>query len=116
MHSGTTLLQDILGRHPSLFSGRGESKYFEFLPTIRQRHPDLTLDRTRRELVETAIRAAIGGFSATGILRPRPPGAVDVLAEVSSTLVHRIEADVASSRDHGEIFRVVCERDRKSVV
>lgn len=34
-HSGTTLLQNIIAKHPSIMSFNAESKNFEFLPTIK---------------------------------------------------------------------------------
>ncbi len=108
MHSGTTLLQDILGRHPDLFSGRGESKFFEFLPTIRTRHPDLSDAQQRRALVETTLRAALGGFSATGILRPPPPE-LAVLDGIDPALIASVESEAAAARDHGDLFRLACE-------
>ncbi|HNB52244.1 MAG TPA: sulfotransferase [Anaerolineales bacterium] len=41
MHSGTTLLLDILSRHSKIFASKGETKFFEILPMIKHSFPDL---------------------------------------------------------------------------
>ena len=41
MHSGTTLLRDVLLNLPGAVGGRGESKFFEFLPRLAALYPDL---------------------------------------------------------------------------
>ncbi len=46
MHSGTTMLQQILGSHPAVFSGRGESRFHDNLPAIRRAFPDLDNEET----------------------------------------------------------------------
>jgi hypothetical protein len=40
MHSGTTMLIRMLERHSAVYAGRGETKFFDFLPVTR-RHFDL---------------------------------------------------------------------------
>lgn len=39
MHSGTSLLQNILGGHSGIFTPKGEIKFIEFLPAIQRRFP-----------------------------------------------------------------------------
>jgi len=51
MHSGTTLLQQILGRHSQVFALVGETNIFTFLSDIRHRYPHLYQDANRREFI-----------------------------------------------------------------
>lgn len=56
VHSGTTLLRNILARNASLFVSRGETRFFAYLPMIRHRYPDLTDDDTLRAFVVYIVR------------------------------------------------------------
>lgn len=42
MHCGTSLLQRILARHPSIYCERKELKFIEYLPEIKRRFPILS--------------------------------------------------------------------------
>ena len=44
LHSGTTLLQQILNRHPLLFVGSGETRFFDAIPLIQAQYPDIRQD------------------------------------------------------------------------
>lgn len=46
MHSGTTLLLNILSTHPAVFSCKGESKWFELLPIVRSEFSSLENEQT----------------------------------------------------------------------
>lgn len=41
MHSGTSLLRNILQNHPDVYSGRAETRFFAYLATIQERFPNL---------------------------------------------------------------------------
>lgn len=51
VHTGTTLLRSVLGRHSSLFMMYGESHFFEDLERIRRTFPNLADDATLRAYV-----------------------------------------------------------------
>ncbi|MBD3166255.1 hypothetical protein GF324_06635, partial [bacterium] len=52
MHSGTTLLQNVMGRHDDVFTGSSETKFFEYRYFYKDRFPDLS----RPEQVEGMIQ------------------------------------------------------------
>ena len=56
MHSGTTLLQQILGRHPDIFVSGGETRFFATLPTTIRNFPDLEDDATLRAYIEYLLK------------------------------------------------------------
>lgn len=63
MHSGTTLLINILKNHTSVFSGNRETKYFMHLPMIRKTFPKLEDDKTLQDFVFYVIAVVKTGFS-----------------------------------------------------
>lgn len=56
VHSGTTMIQNVLTRHPSIYSGRGESRFFHHLPIIRRKFPDLSNEQTLRNYISYLIK------------------------------------------------------------
>jgi len=56
MHSGTTLLQNILGLNKSVYMGRGETRFFELLPQMRNHYPDLADDRQLRQYIQHLVK------------------------------------------------------------
>lgn len=63
MHSGTTLLINILRNNSRIFSGNRETKYFMHLPIIRKTFPDLTNDKILQDFVFYVIAVVKTGFS-----------------------------------------------------
>jgi hypothetical protein len=63
MHSGTTLLINILRNNSTVFAGNRETKYFLHLPMIRKTFPDLADDRILRNFVFYVIAVVKTGFS-----------------------------------------------------
>lgn len=105
MHSGTTLLLKILGRHPSVFSGEAETKYFECLPLIRHSYPDLHDTQKLREFLPFVAAVVQRGYKIGGIHSAGP-------SEATTELVDTVlpEAVTKPGRDpHGEMFRIVSD-------
>ena len=48
MHCGTSLLQQILARHPSIYCERKELKFLEYLPEVKKRFPMLSDPATKK--------------------------------------------------------------------
>ncbi len=63
MHSGTTLLQQILGRHPDLFISGGETRFFMNLSTTARIYPDLDDDQTLRGYLEYLLKVIFTGYA-----------------------------------------------------
>lgn len=104
MHSGTTLMYRILGRNRSVFSGEGESKFFELLPALRAQFPDLSEPARLRALVEYTVADIAVGFSL-----PRLRGQVPAEQVLTASEVDSITRDLPRAASHGDVFRVVME-------
>lgn len=63
MHSGTTLLINILRSHSTVFAGNRETKYFMHLPMIRETYPNLDDDKILQDFVFYVIAVVKKGFS-----------------------------------------------------
>ena len=51
MHSGTTLLHNILAAHPVFFAAADETRYFAYLPFLKGLYPDLDDSETLTSLI-----------------------------------------------------------------
>jgi hypothetical protein len=71
MHSGTTLLFNLVGNHTSVVSSGGETKFFEFLPIIRRNYPDLNDDQEFIEYLNYLSRIIRFGYYLKGDKRYR---------------------------------------------
>ncbi len=97
MHSGTTLLYKALGQSSLLFTSKGESKYFEFLPRIRDRFADLGDLETRRALVGFTLENLLDGFQLAQLHGAHVSGSDHALLGAA------LDA-VGDCRDHGDVF------------
>jgi hypothetical protein len=59
MHSGTTLVSDMLKRHPKMYGGRGETKFFALFPMLVDKFPDLTRDEDLGAFAMTVRRIIV---------------------------------------------------------
>ena len=55
VHTGTTLLRNILDRHPELFMAQGESHFFENRKKIERSYPDLRKEEILKNYVKYII-------------------------------------------------------------
>lgn len=111
MHSGTTLLYKMLGQHPSLFGSKGETKYFELMPMLRRRFPDLESEMALRELVEYTVRNIIDGFAMSELSGgARPAHELSLSSDELEDLVEQ----ASGSRDYGDVFRIVFDQLARS--
>ncbi len=65
VHSGTTLVQKILGRNSAVFTGSGETQFFFHLSTIRSRFPTLRDEVERRDFIVYLCNLIIQGYQRT---------------------------------------------------
>lgn len=62
MHSGTTLLQHVLSRHPDVFAPQSETVFFFARATLEQQFPDLSSDAIREAYLQYLLRIVNDGF------------------------------------------------------
>ncbi|CAN5349218.1 hypothetical protein BH18GEM1_BH18GEM1_06940 [soil metagenome] len=101
MHSGTTLLQNILIKNSRVYSSRGETKFFEYFSMIAQRFPDVGPE-TRLDFVVFCLNLIRRGFTVAWKAAGQEvlPGSYEELAKTS----RHLESGLPSESDHVEIF------------
>jgi hypothetical protein len=63
MHSGTTLLQQIMGRNPSVFISGGETRHFANLESTKKRFLKLDDERVLRQYLTYLLRVISTGYA-----------------------------------------------------
>ncbi len=109
MHSGTSLLQAIVGGHGSVYAGKGESHFFEHLPLIRRRFADLGDDRTLAAYVRyVALLIRTGYLTLNFRLRPRQEQeALEAARGLADRELAWLVERARQVRDHVRIFELV---------
>jgi hypothetical protein len=105
MHSGTTLLHNILAAHADVFSAPDETRFFGYLPLIRTLYPDLEDDSVLSDLIAMLIELITTGDPAklrTALQRYRPTSLPLANVELAEILVQ-----ARTQRDYGATFRIV---------
>jgi omega-hydroxy-beta-dihydromenaquinone-9 sulfotransferase len=103
MHSGTTLLQNALLRNSAVFSTRGETKYFDYLPMTVSRYRDLGQDDVVRRLIRFTVELIYAGYTLN-----REAQAVKPWPELSETEIDQIARSLPS-RDYPQVFASVMD-------
>jgi hypothetical protein len=109
MHSGTTLLINILKSHSTVFSGNRETKYFMHLPMIRKTFPNLKDDKVLRNFVYYVIAVVKTGFSKNDLNKK---GKVKFELAWFGGDEKRLEAlmeDARKNRNHESMFALVSD-------
>ena len=115
MHSGTSLLINILGNHSAIFSGNRETKYFMHLPMIRKTFPDLNNDETLEKFVFHVIAVVKTGFGKNKL---NTKGKTRFSAEWFGKDEKRLEAvmaDAKKNRNHETMFTLVSNHMAQSM-
>lgn len=102
MHSGTTLLHNILAAHPSLFSAADETRYFAYLPLLKGLYPDLDDSETLTSLILMLTELVERG--QPDHLRTLPRGYRPAQSSLDDAEVEAILA-ATQPRTHGVAFR-----------
>jgi hypothetical protein len=103
MHSGTTLLQNAIARNSSVFTTRGETKYFDFLPMTAQRFGDLSDNAVLCDLIRFTVKLVFSGY----VLNPdaqRMPTAPDIADDEVRGICREITV-----RDYPQVFAAVMD-------
>lgn len=102
MHSGTTLLHNILAAHPVFFAAANETRYFAYLPFLKGLYPDLDQDETLTSLILMLTELIEHGQPER--LRTLPRGYRPAPPSLSDADVRAIVA-ATQPRTHGVAFR-----------
>jgi hypothetical protein len=103
MHSGTTLLKTILGADETIYTGEGETRFFDYLPMIRQRFANLddaAVLRAYLVYVAKIIHTRYGKVALADITSPENLNAFGLTEQMIQELMLRT-GDV---RDHAALF------------
>lgn len=108
MHSGTTLLQQILGRNPTIFVSGGETGHFSSLPITQKRFVDLNDDNTLREYLIYMVRVIYTGYATVNFIAPH----LDSMSELSKFGITKKDIETLfqiseDSRDYNQIYVLV---------
>ena len=74
MHSGTTLLQHMMGNHPSIFIAFEETSHFAYLENTKRQFPDLKNEQTLREYLYYLILVVYEGYQRVNFSMDGPMG------------------------------------------
>lgn len=105
LHSGSTLLQGILGRHPQIFRAAGETRFFWHLSVIKGEFPDLQDDQTLRDYLAYLVALILTGYSQLNYHGSRAHMS-DILAEngIDQSKLDTLYTEASSQRQHEAIF------------
>lgn len=108
MHSGTTLLHNILAAHPAVFAAADETRYFAYLPFLSGLYPDLRDDSVLddlalllADLIQRGQPARLRSLARRW--RPEPEDAALSAADLAAIRV------AAQPRTYGVAFRAVLD-------
>lgn len=105
MHSGTTLLHNILANHETIFTAADETRYFGYLPLISSLYPNLNDDKTLADLVLLLADLVENGDPAR-LRRVSKHYQPDQTTLTDADLT-AITAEMQHVRTYGGIFRIV---------
>lgn len=101
MHSGTTMLLNIIRNHSAFFSSHGETKYFDYLPQVRAAYPCLESDAELYDLILFIADTIENGWNF-GQREATPRNSLRIAPVLDQVLEKARE-----QRDYGTIFRLV---------
>lgn len=110
LHTGTSLVSNILGLHPDVFMIPGETRFFSELATIRRRFSDLNLYETRADLV-VFIRNLVCTRDPVTLIFGDPAAPLDNKIEIDLTdeEISCIVSSTSKNDSYGRIYRIVCD-------
>jgi hypothetical protein len=108
MHSGTTLMQKILGLNSSVYAGKAESRFFAHYNLIAEKFPNLQDDVCLHNYIDYLIKIIELGYGTTNYFggNQQEQMAVQDLHSDGS-LIAQIVNEAQKIRKHKEIFVIV---------
>jgi hypothetical protein len=101
MHSGKTLLRNVLENHVSVFGTAGERKFFQLLPIFRRQYAGLHSDATLELFVRVVADMVINGYQF-----PRDTRSDGCKTPVARHHAEAILHEAKQDRDHAAVFRI----------
>lgn len=110
LHTGTSLVSNILGLHPEIFMIPGETRFFSELPSIRHRFPDLNRPETRTALV-VFIRNLVCTRDPVTLIFGGSDVPLDNKIEIDLTAeeIFDIVSSTSTTYSYGRVYRIVCD-------
>lgn len=109
LHSGTTLLRNVFKDHPAIFTGEGETRFFDYLPMIRQNFPDLTDDQTLRDYLLYLARIIRTNYGKVHIERDAENFASFAEFGLSQVAYDALLTAAQAQRNHAQLFGLVSD-------
>jgi omega-hydroxy-beta-dihydromenaquinone-9 sulfotransferase len=109
LHSGTTLLRNIFKDHPAIFTGGGETRFFDYLPMIRRNFSDLTDDQILNDYLlylARIIRTNYGKVHIERMVKCAPSFAEFGLSKAASDALFTA---AQAQRHHAKLFALVAD-------
>jgi hypothetical protein len=97
MHSGTTLLMSILASHPSIYSSKGETKFFELSEMIKAKYPDISNSERFDAYIGFVVQTITERFNVREDKAPE-------IYSGDGELLNHIKAELKEKRDYLSVF------------
>ena len=111
IHTGTTLLQNIISRNPSILTLGGESHFFQDLERIQRELPLTDDPATLREYVMFLVKlAGLGSRRANWYRDDYSLEDIHLTEEQFESIVSAAAADTAKNKDHVALFGLVMDQ------
>lgn len=105
MHTGTTLTQQVLGRHDQVFTGGGETRHFSHLSVIKRKYPDLNDDEVLADYVAYLLQVICTGYSRVNLDNTdQDPLQVIASCGLTSEDVEALLSEARLNRDHAVLM------------
>ena len=110
MHSGTTLVQTVLGNNDKVFISGGETRHFSHLPIIKQKFPDLDDDQILHDYIIYLLQVICTGYARVNYLA-EDTNPMRLLTEcgLSESDLQQLMAVARTNRDYATLLGDVYE-------
>lgn len=105
LHSGTTLMQQIIGKSEAVYPNFGETRFFDSLPFVLDKFPNLENNADLHAYVDYLIEVIQVGFTPVNL--GIPPKVEPPWLDISEASRAAIYADARAAGTHEAIYRVV---------
>ncbi|HRW11380.1 MAG TPA: sulfotransferase [Caldilineaceae bacterium] len=110
LHSGTTLLRNIFQDHPDIFTGEGETRFFDYLPMIRRNFPDLQEEQSLHNYLLYLAQLIRTNFGKVHIEQNSEGVASFSALGFSERDCETLFATARGMRDHAQLFGLVSDQ------